>query len=315
MDASRSNDASPSAVGFIGDLNDSWIAAIADAVAAHRLVHRIDCAGALPERPFAEVGRPRALVVHRHALGATDVERLEEWRARASGPPSVLILVVSPYVRYESLDRWSKLVDVVVSEATAADVLPGRLARMIDGRGRRQPPDGTPVCQIELAGGDDALCRALADACASAGYAARVVGENEVGGNPPPRRRERSRSTGRTLTIWEVPVLEPDWPHRIEWRARQNGPVIALAGFADRAVVSRAKSAGAVACLELPCELDDLVDAVDRTVIESPPESWPISGSVEPARVLPPRRRDTRRRERVLAPSTWPDRGPLPRIS
>jgi DNA-binding NarL/FixJ family response regulator len=108
-------------------------------------------------------------------------------------------------------------------------------------------------------------------------------------------------------------VLEAGWAQRLEWRARRTGPVIALAGFADRAVVARARGAGAVACLELPCDLDDLVDAVDRTVTLATPESWPIPARVEPPHELPPRRKASRHRS-LVAPPTWPDGGPLPRI-
>ncbi len=122
-----------------------------------------------------------------------------------------------------------------------------------------------------MAGGDDELCRALVDACGAAGYPAEAIDDQEIGGIPGPGRRQRSGSaSARVLTIWEVPVLEAAWAQRLEWRARRTGPVIALAGFADRSVVARARGAGAVACLELPCDLDDLVDAVDRAVDSDP---------------------------------------------
>jgi hypothetical protein len=307
-------DASPGAIGFIGDLDDPWIAAIADALSTARVVHRLDCAGSLPDRPFEQVQPPRAIVVHRHKLSVRDAERLDEWRARGGEAAPRLVLCISPYVRYAELERWSGLVDFVVSEATAADVLPGRLVRFIDGVDRSRPRPGAWPVRIEVAGGDDELCRALVDACVAAGYVVEAIDDREIGGIPGARPRQRPVSaSARVLTIWEVPMLEAAWGQRLEWRARRTGPVIALAGFADRAVVARAKGAGAVACLELPCDLDDLVGAVDRAVIMTPSESWPMPARAEPPHVLPPRRK-TPRIGSMVASSPWPDRGPLPTI-
>ena len=79
----------------------------------------------------------------------------------------------------------------------------------------------------------------------------------------------------RALTIWDVPVLEPDWAERLERRARLTGPVIALCGFADRDVVVTAKARGAVACLELPYDVDDLIDVIDRAARSIPADKWP----------------------------------------
>jgi hypothetical protein len=315
MDASRSTDASLCPVGFIGDLGDPWVVAIADALAASRAVHRVDRPGPLPAWPFEGAHPPRAVIIHRHRLGPNDAGRLEEWRNRDPEQPTRLFLCVSPYVRYEDLERWSGPVELAISEGTAAEVLPSQLARRLDGQDRRRPSSGIPAFRIEIAGGDDELCRALVDACILAGYSARQVDDQEVGGNPQARPRDRSGSSAeRVLTVWEMPVLEPGWPQRLEWRVHRTGPVIGLAGFADRAIVARARAAGAVACLELPCELDDLIDAVDRTVSLTPTGSWPVPAGLEPGHVVPPPRRNARRRGGLVAVSHWPDRGPLPRI-
>ena len=72
-------------------------------------------------------------MVHRHKLTPRDAERIEAWRARGGEAGLRVVLCISPYVRYAELERWSGLVDLVVSEATAADVLPGRIGRLIDG--------------------------------------------------------------------------------------------------------------------------------------------------------------------------------------
>jgi hypothetical protein len=264
----------------------------------------------LPAWPFDGADPPCAAVIHRHQLGPADARRLEEWRARAT----LLVLCVSPYVRYEELERWSGLFDLVLSEAPAADILPGQLARRLDGTGRRRPAPGAAPFRIEVAAGDNELGRILADACVRAGYSATPIDDQEIGEQPPARRRDRPRPAERVLTVWELPVLEPGWSRRLEWRVRRTGPVIGLAGFADRAIVAQAREAGAVACLDLPCDLDDLVDAVDRTVAATPPDAWPIPARAEPAHVLPPPRRSARRIGKPAAASHWPDRGPLPTI-
>jgi CheY-like chemotaxis protein len=308
-------DASPCAVGFIGDLDDPWIARVADAISAGRLVHRLNCAGPLPHWPFESPRLPRAVIIHRHSLGAADSDRLRDWRAAAGESTYDLILCVSPYVRYEELERWSGLVDLVISEAIAEEVLPGRLARRLDGRARRPPSPGSPAFRIEVAGVNGELCRVLVDACAQAGYTARAIDDQEIGGKTHPQPRDRRAPAGeRVLTIWEVPVLEDGWAQRLEWRAHRYGPVIAVAGFADRAVVGRAREAGAVACLDLPYDVDDLIDAVDRVADRTPPDSWPIPAWVEAPHLLPPPRRNPPRHGDLVEPSTWPDRGPLPRI-
>lgn len=313
MDASRTRDASRCPVGFIGDIEDPWIVAIADAIAATRRVHRVKAAGTLPHHPFGEDASPEAIVIHRHQLNATDAERLAAWRDRDR--PSMLSLVISPYVRYEDLERWSGLVDMVVSEAIAAEVLPGRLARRLDGSTRRQPPRGSPSCRIEVAGNDGELCRALVDATTRAGYPARAVDELEIGGQPTGRDRDsRSSPAERVLTIWEVPVLEPGWSEDLAGRSRRTGPVIALAGFADRSTVARARASGAAACLELPCDLDDLIDVVDRVAAQTPADAWPTPARAEPPHRLPPPRRNPRRHRNLVAPTRWPDDGPSPRI-
>ena len=313
MDASRTRDASPCPIGFIGDLDDPWVAAVAATLAETRPDHRVKTPGPLPEHPFGEDASPRAIVVHRNQLVATDAERLSAWR-RADPPPTV-ILLISPYVRYEELERWSGLVEMVVSEAVAAEVLPGRLARRLDGTARREPPPGGRNCRIEVTRGDGELSSALVDACARAGYAAAAVDERAIGGELNGRDSDPRPSPGeRVLTIWEVPVLEPGWAEDLAIRSRRTGPVIALGGFADRSVVARARESGAAACLELPCDLDDLIDVVDRVAGRTPADAWPVPARAEPPHRLPPLRRNPRRQPTSMAPTRWPDAGSPPRI-
>jgi hypothetical protein len=201
-----------------------------------------------------------------------------------------LILCVSPYVRYEELERSSALANLVLPEAAALDVLSRHVARLLE-QSVDRPARGEAVpVRIEVAAASDDLAGALVDACTRAGHRAqqvddRSVGEFQIVRNPAPG------STERVLTIWEVPILEPGWADRLERHSLATGPVIALLGFGDRTIVGQARAMGAVACLELPCNLDDLLDAVDRAIRTLHPEAWPAGPRLEQPHVLPPRSR------------------------
>ena len=108
--------------------------------------------------------------------------------------------------------------------------------------------------------------RTLADACETLGYPAE-----------PASDWSEAAATGPA--VWDVPVLEPDWP-------RAAGPADAArcrwsscCGFAGRALVGQARAQGASACLELPYDLLDLGHVLDRVTA-------PLG---EPAHAVPPR--------------------------
>ncbi len=305
MDLSQLRDVSPCPVGFIGDLADPWVVAIAEGLASVCPVERISCNGPLPDRPFGQ-DPPSALVIHRHRLSAADAALLSEWRESTNGLH--LTLVVSPFTRYEEVERASTVVDAIVSEAIAAEVLPGRLKRRLDGDRRLAATSARPACRVEVASGDPELARMLAEVCTRAGYPTRTIDDRQIG-------EQRPASTDRVLTVWDVPVLESGWPRRLRARAIQIGPMIALTGFADRETVTRAREAGAFACLELPCELEDLVDAIDRAVLWTPVSAWPIAARAESAHRLPMTHRKPGRRREVAVVSRWSDANPPSTIS
>jgi hypothetical protein len=255
------------------------------------------------------------IVLHRNHLTRQDAQRLAGWRdPQGAQPAPALILCVSPYVRYEELERWSRLVELVLWEATAGDVLPGHIGRLMnEGQGRGRSAVDPAAVRIEVAGGELELCLALVEACRAAGYRAEAIDDRQIGEGPRSRAAAGS-TTQRVVTIWEVPVLEPGWTHRLERRVRQTGPVIALAGFADRATAASARASGAAACLDLPCNLDDLLGAIERTVRSTPADAWPVPARLEPPHALPPPRHRAARRANHPPAALWPDRGPLPRI-
>ena len=93
-------------IGFIGDLLDPWVAAIADALPTNLVIKRVNCAGDIPEEPFGLGQSPALVVLHRHGLSALDRARMKRWTETSESKlkPTV-VLCVSPYVRYDDIER------------------------------------------------------------------------------------------------------------------------------------------------------------------------------------------------------------------
>ncbi len=131
--------ASRDSVMLIGDQSDPWVGLIGDCLSAAAGVTRLDCRDELPDRPLESGRVPRVIVVHRNRLSPRDARRIAGWRGQAGAVESPLIVVcVSPYVRYEELERSQGIADLVMPEATAPDILPGRLARLAANQVRRR---------------------------------------------------------------------------------------------------------------------------------------------------------------------------------
>ena len=283
MDASRTRDESPCPIGFIGDLDDAWVVGIADALAAGRRVHRGElcrspCPTAPSDRPpFRE---PSSSIDTRSR--ASDAERLEQWRAQANDAGSGVDPLHQP---------------VCPLRGAGAMVRPRRSRRLRGGRGRGPAgppgpsarwvrpattaarPPGLPDRSGRRRG---RIVSALADACVRG----RICRQD--GGRSGDRRRAELARSGseatpgeRVLTIWEVPVLESGWARRLESRAHRTGPVIALAGFADR--VGRDPRPGSrgrrVPGTALRPRRPDRCRRPRRGA--TPPDSWPIPPRAE----------------------------------
>jgi hypothetical protein len=306
-------DSSEGVLWFVADLSDPWVVSIAEVLARCTSIVQVHCPGEVPDCPYDLARPPRLVIVHRQRLTAADALRLKAYRdPKLPAAAPVIILCVSPYVRYDELERWSGLANHVIFEATAGDVLPRHIARVVDGReGRIARIDPTGF-RIEVAGSNRYLCEGLVEACVSAGYRAVAVDDLDEAarvGAPPAAPSPAERA----LTIWDVPVLEPDWAERLERRTRLTGPVIALCGFADRDVVVTAKARGAVACLELPYDVDDLIDVVDRVGRSIPADIWPKHMRVELPHRLPPHpRRRKQQQDTSTGAVPWSDRDRKP---
>lgn len=233
---------------FAGDLDDPWAAAIADALP--RGARRIDCPGDLPDPWPIDGPIPSAVVLHRPTLTAPDALRVARLRARDDRPPRV-VLCVGPHARFVDVERWSRLVDVVIPEASAPEIV----ARHALGGDRVGRPGG-PRPRVAVVSTDHELRATLAEACRSGGFAAEPAVD---WADAPPG----------VAAVWDVPVLEADWAARLARRARSSA-VVALLGFADRSTVATAREHGASACLDLPYDLADLLAALDRIAATRP---------------------------------------------
>lgn len=254
-------------VWFVGDLDDPWVSAIAEVLPGD--VARISCAGDWHEPLQAPGPPPGTLIVHRPTLTPLDLERLARLRKERTPAPRV-ILCVGPYARHGDLERCAASVDVVLPEATARETLPRHVPR-----GEMRPPGPRPA--VAVVSDNFELRQALADACTWGGYRASPAADwSEVGPGG--------------LAVWDVPVLEPDWTRTLSGRSKL-GAVVALLGFADRELVRLARAHGASACLDSPCDLDDLVFVLDR-----------LAGPrIEPAHDVPPPPAALRRPARTVA--------------
>jgi hypothetical protein len=259
-------------VWFIGDLDDPWVGSLADTLApGARLTHSPGELPGFDAEPAAGAAL-RAVVIHRAVLTRSDAERVARLRSWAVRPR--VILCFGPHARYIDLERWSGLVDAALPEATAATTLPRHLAgldREGVGLPRRQGSVTRP--RVAVVSTNFELRQALAEGCEAAGY-------------PSAQARELSEAPATGPAVWDVPVLEPGWAEAIGRRAK-IGPVVALLGFADRSLVSEAQGHGAAACLELPVDLADLIDVLDRLTTRPRPE---------PAHGVPPRPASARTR-------------------
>jgi hypothetical protein len=250
---------------FVGDLGDPWVVAIAERLPSAFV--RRDCPGEMPESWTVEGVPPSLVVLHRPILTGLDVQRVARLRSRGEPQPRT-ILCVGPYARHEDLARSARHFDIVLSEATAAETI----RRHVEPE--RPRPAHRPTVQV-VSGLHD-IRNLLVDVCRGLGYRAEAAGDVEG-------------TSARGLVVWEVPMLDPRWPDRMAERARSSS-VVALMGFADREAVVQARQAGAAACLEWPCDLDDLSYVLDR--IASGPRA-------EPGHAVPPSPAFHRRNERA----------------
>lgn len=225
---------------FVGDPADPRAAAIRAALPAD--TRSIAARGPFgTDWPVEMAGA--TVVIHRSRPVRADRSALAGLLARA---PARVVLCVGPYARYDDLEPWATLVDRIMPEAIAPEVI-GRYGSAARSRG----PAGAGL----LVDADEPeLSAALVDAGRACGYDARPVWSGD-----------RDDLAVDLPMLYVVPALDPDWPRLLEERAADR-PVVAMVGFADGDDVATARGRGAAACLELPCDLGDLAFVLRRVI-------------------------------------------------
>lgn len=244
---------------FVGDLDDPWVASIAGCLPGSFAQYAL--VGDLPESAPWERGPGSVLVLHRPTLSQRDHERLKSYRA--TNRFARVILCVGPHARHAQVQQWSEVVDVVLAEATASETIARYIEAGSARQGFREAPR-VPPQPVVIVGTDRELSRWLEDVCTRFGF------------RPIPRRSWAEAPEG-PIALWHAPVLEPRWTDQLAEAAGQRR-VVALIGLADRELVRLARSSGAAACLDLPCDPEDLAfvlgrlagDGVDDRKVDAP---------------------------------------------
>jgi hypothetical protein len=221
-----------------------------------------------------------------------------------------VILCFSPYVRYAELDRCSRGVDLAIPEATAVETLSRHVSSLLE-RGDEPPRDSLAAdcLPVQVISSNHELRAVLREICQAEGF--KVTSGWESTAPWQSRGAAAGRAASQVLTLWDVPVLESDWPKLLAEHSKL-GPVLALIGFADRATVAQARASGASACLDLPVDVDDLVYVIERLnrKLRSDSSSKTV-GRIEPAHAVPPapvsraKRGRAAIRQRAAHPPLW----------
>jgi hypothetical protein len=307
---------------FVGDLDDPWVMEIVEAISRIVVVNTIMADDAFPVRIWEDDEAPPLVILHRSRLSSSDLARIAGWRQTSSSnhlPP--IILCYSPYMRNGTLERCSQVVDRMVPEATAIDILPRHILHFLDETRVTQSVRMRGRLPVEARSNDHELRSTLVEACSAAGFSASESPEPSLETDVRTELAQFPKIPPR-VTLWDVPVLESGWPQAMK-RLSWSGPVIALMGFADRANVALARASGAAACLELPFDLDDLAFVLDRIGQELANDrslSKQEAARAESPHLLPPppasRTSRGRRaiRERGFMMPLWSDEEAPPRI-
>ncbi len=257
---------------FLGDLTDPWVAGIADALPAGTRADSCDLS--LPRDWPSGRPRPDALVIHRDALTPGDREAVVALKALWDEEPRV-VLCHGPHARRDQLESWVPLVDAMLPEATAGEVIARHL-----GETPTPADDDQERPTISVVGEQHEWRSVLAAIVRRAGFP--VEEQREW----PPRPAD--------LVVWDAPLLDPKWAEELE-RRTQGRRVLVVLDFADRALVRAARSAGASACLDSTTDPDDFAFVLARLAAAPPiPTRWrlradgPTSAPARPARAKMP---------------------------
>jgi hypothetical protein len=224
---------------IIGDPSDPWTSRLIDQSPRPRLI--LDTAAGLPDR-WPDLARTAtAVVVHTPTFDTRLAATLRLLR-RDLTPGIPFVLCQHPLNRYAQIEPHVALFSDVLTEATALEVL----GRHLDPT-RARCPASVPVLVVSNL---NELGLWLAAAVRAAGFEPRLVRDWHSAGAEP-------------IAVWDFPVLDGIGDARLRREGRRRA-VVVVANFLDRSLVERLRSVGARACLDLPCDGDDLSHVLHR---------------------------------------------------
>jgi hypothetical protein len=255
---------------WVGDPADSLFAALIGTDTRHTKVIWPENS-ALGDSLESLTGRARGgwLIIHRRNVGPAEVGvvrrlRHEIEKMKAGRPRLEVILGDLP--RYSDVQELASLTDRITPESVAIDVFPARINRLrgkLFGGSRSKP-----LPAVGLLAQNRPMAEMLAD-CLSMVSLETVLANGWTDPALP----------SGSLMLWDVPTLNPRWDSELKAQSRRR-PIISLLAMANREMTARARAAGAVACLDLPFEINDLHDLV----LAHLPASTAASGTPQPRR-------------------------------
>ena len=189
------------------------------------------------------------VIIHRRNIGPTELSVISELRSameESGRNRPKLELILGDLVRYAEVQTLSALADRITPESVASDLLPGRLARFSGKAGKATV--NQQFSKVGILSSNLAIAEMLAEWVQWCGYTPLIA-------NGWSDRLLQPNS----LIIWDVPTLSDRWLSQLRIQARRR-PVLTLLAMSNRDTTEQAKLAGAVACLDLPFEADDLSD-------------------------------------------------------
>lgn len=231
-------------------------------IAGHQVISLNWPENTAPPRNLIELSSSRRMakgvvIIHRRTIGPTELSVITDVRSaleQSGRNRPNLELILGDLVRYAEVQTLSALADRITPESVATDLLPGRLARS----------SGTPVkatdkqrfSKVGILSSNLAISEMLAEWVQWCGYSPLIA-------NGWSDRLLQPNS----LIIWDVPILSDRWLSQLRIQARRR-PVLTLLAMSNRDTTEQAKQAGAVACLDLPFDADDLADLLSLHVPE-----------------------------------------------
>lgn len=220
---------------------------------------------------IAQLHQRDVVLVHRRNVGPIEVESITRIRRliESKGPDRPRFeLILGDLARYADVQILATLTDRITPEGVALEVLAGRIRRLTGKHPATEPFHEQQA--IGLLSQSRPLMEMLAEWVRFCGFEPVIMD----GWSDP-------KLSAGSLVIWDAPLLNDRWETELKAQAHRR-PVIALLGMTTRDLTARAKVAGAVACLDLPFETDDLTDLIfehvpKRTTGSVPARNQPAS--------------------------------------